>query len=62
MNADERKQLQRELKQLTKELDYLVNPILKEKVNVLRWQLYPKNFTENGDFSFPYRSNKDNPE
>lgn len=54
MDANERKQLQRELKKLTKNLDYLSNPPRKEKVNLLRWKLYPKNFTKNGDFSFSH--------
>lgn len=61
MNAYERKQLQRELRQLTKTLDYLTDPQRKEKVNLLRWQLFPNNFTKDGAFSFSHHNNQEEP-
>lgn len=56
MDTDERRQLQNELRKLSKHLDYLVDSQRREKVNALRWQLYPLNFTKNGNFSFPYQT------
>lgn len=61
MDTDERRQLQNELRKLSNHLDYLVDSQRREQVNALRWQLFPNNFTEKGDFSFPYCSNKNNP-
>lgn len=59
MDTNERKQLQRELRQLTKTLDYLTDRQRKEMVNFLRWQLFPNNFTKDGEFSFPRFDNQE---
>lgn len=56
MDANERKQLQSELKKLSNNLDYLADPRRREKVNDLRWRLFPVNFTQDGKFSFPYQT------